>query len=212
MKWKSYSAAKVGGFIRHKEDGKFSGLSYLRESVSINDDILDLYKNDEDALLTEGEYQIETDSVPVFGGKKSKGLQIYFQVYNKNPNNMRANLLLGKYYYNNGDAKKALGFLNKAIEVYDKKWIPTNMVEYYMRIFAEMHLVRAYNLLNDQNNKWNHIQNHLSMLPRSPSGLAALVDYLAANSQKKTACDVARRLVQMDPFGRKEGFVTQFCQ
>ncbi|PKL12422.1 MAG: hypothetical protein CVV50_04475, partial [Spirochaetae bacterium HGW-Spirochaetae-6] len=41
LRWHSYSAAKVGSFIRHKERGKFSGLSFLKESVSVNDDILD---------------------------------------------------------------------------------------------------------------------------------------------------------------------------
>lgn len=212
LRWKSFAAAKVGGFIRHRERGKFSGLSYLKESVSLNDDILDLNKADQEAILTEAEYQIETDNIPVFGGSKEKGLKLYFQVLQKNPNNMRANLLIGKYFYENGNPKKSLEFLYKALEVYDKKWTFNDMLHYYMRIFTERHLVRAYSRMGDQTNSWMHLQAHLALLPRSPSGLGALYDYLMATNQKKNACDVAKRLVELEPFGRRELNVASACQ
>lgn len=215
LKWHSFAAAKVGGFIRHKNRGTFSGLSYLRESVSLNDDILDdVNSKDESALLTEGEYQIETDSIPVFGGSEKKGVKIFRKVLKMYPNSLRGNLLMGKYLYKKKRKyKQALNYLLKAAKLYDSGKTPRDMEHYYMRIFLEMHLIRTYSRLNQQDKVFKHIKKHLALLPRSPSGLGALVSYLVhVKKDKANACLVAKRLVQMDPYGRKKKKMQSVCK
>jgi tetratricopeptide (TPR) repeat protein len=214
LRWQSHAAAKVGSFIRHKERGTFSGLSYLKESISLNDDILDIKSNDLDALLTEGEYQIETDSVPIFGGSEEDGLKIYQKVLRKDPNNMRANLLMGRFYYKKKDKPwKSIPYLIKAINVYDQKKAPQDMKHYYMRIFLEVHLVRAYNEMKNYEKAWHHMKKHLAMLPRSPSGLGYLIEYTSGKykNEPEIACLAVKRRVQMEPYGRKEGLMKRLC-
>lgn len=213
IQWNSFAAAKVGDFIRGKEQGTFSGLSYLRESVSLNDDLLDINSKNEDGLLTEAEYQIETDGVPFFGGSEKKGFQIIEKVLKQNPSNMRANLLMGKFLYSKkNNPVKAISYLFKAASLYDQKEVPQDMVHYYMRIFLEIHWVRAYSRLNNTDKMFEHLSKHLSLLPRSVSGLGFLVEYLGETKKDKpSACSVAKRLVQMHPYGKKENLVKKYC-
>ncbi|HCL56648.1 MAG TPA: hypothetical protein DHW82_06525 [Spirochaetia bacterium] len=214
LRWFSYASAKVGGFIKHKEGGKLDGLSYLKESVGLNDDILDINDKDEDALLTEAEYQIETDSIPLFGGTEKKGVELFHKVLSMNPNNLRVNVLLGKYLYRKKkDYANALIYLNKAVEIYQNKKCPQDMLHYYTMIFAEMHLIRVYKDLNRWADVWEHIVKHLSLLPRSPSGLKALRDYLFdVKKDKGNACEIAKRVLEMEPFGHEQDRKNQICQ
>ncbi len=214
-RWHSFAAAKVGSFIKHKEKGTFSGLSFLRESVSVNDDILDdIDSKDEEALLTEGEYQIETDSVPIFGGNIETGIKIYKKTLRRYPNSLRGHILFGKYYYKEAKKyEKALHYMLKAIEIYDQKRCSHTLVNYYQRIFAEMHLVRIYGKLKDKTKQWEHTKKHLSMLPRSPSGIKALLSYFKREKKdKKVICEIAKRLVKMEPYGRKKKMMKNLCR
>lgn len=213
LKWNSFAAAKVGSFIKTKEQGTFSGLSYLRESVSLNDRLLKINSKDEDGLLTEAEYQVETDNIPLFGGSEKKGFQIIEKVLKNNPSNMRANLLMGKFLYSKKNHPiKAIAYLYKAATLYDQKEVAQDMVHYYMRIFLEIHWVRAYSRLKNTEQMFEHLSKHLSMLPRSVSGLGSLVNYLGEiKKDKPAACEVAKRLVQIHPYGKKENLVKKYC-
>ncbi|HOJ50492.1 MAG TPA: hypothetical protein PKW55_06765 [Spirochaetota bacterium] len=215
LRWYSYSSAKLGNFIRDKEKGKLSGLSYLRKSISINSDILDDFnKNDEDALITEAEYQAETDDVPIFGGSLKKAYKIIDKVLSINPNSLRANMVKGKFLYkyakNYGESIK---YLKKAIEIYDNGLVEKNIVNKYIRIFLDMHLVRVYNYIGDSANSFLHLKSHLSMLPRSISGLNALIDHLEkVEKNKSKACIVAKRLASLNPYwSKKDETIKRVC-
>ncbi len=209
LKWASMAAAKIGAVIRHKEKSTFSGLDYLQESNSLNRSLLrDFNANDEDALLTEGEVQIETSSIPLFGGSKKEGLKIYKKVLKKNPKSVRANLLLGKYYYKETkNYEMAIKYLKKAIIDFNEK--PLDMKNFYSRVFAEMHLVRIYGKLKDKDQQWEHLKNHLALLPRSPSGLKALLSYY--KKDKNISCDIVNRLSKMDPLRNYQDKIEKFC-
>jgi len=216
LRWYSYSSAKLGDFIRNKERGKFSGLSYLRKSISINSDILDDFnEKDEDALLTEAEYQAATDSVPVFGGSLKKAFKIVDEVLSRNPNSLRGNMIKGKFLYQyKKEYNESIKYLKKGIEIYDNGLVRKDVINNYIRIFLDMHLVRVYNSINDTKTAFIHLKNHLSMLPRSPSGLKALIAYLEdveKNNQK--ACVIAKRLKKINPYWEnKNEIINRVCK
>lgn len=214
LRWKSFSAAKIGAFIRHKNKGTFSGVSYLKKSVSLNDDILDDFnKNDEEALLTEGEYQVESSSVPLFGGSKSKALKIYKKVLRINPNNLRAHVLLGKFYYKaRKDYTKAVSYLLKGRRIYDQKRCPQDFYHYYMRLFIDVHLYRVYSRIGNKTQANYYLKEHLKKLPRTPSALGYLMSSLFEQNKNSTACKVANRLYKLDPYKNKDSRVKNLCR
>ena len=214
LKWCSFAAGQTGSFIRHQERGTFSGVGFLKESIALNDQILKLNPKDEDALVTEGEYQIESSGIPLFGGSEKKGVKIYEKVLKMNPDNVRANMLLGKYYYKKKkDFKKAEKLILKAIKSFESKKAQTNLFNYNIRISAALHLARVYHRLKNLDKKWQMISSHLIRLPRSPSGLDLLRDFLLhIKKDKPSACKVAKRLVEMDPKGQKESRMKEACE
>lgn len=203
LKFSSYAAAKTGAFIRDKKKGTFSGLSYLRESIKLNDRIREIAPSNADALLTEGEYQIESSSIPLFGGSKDKGEKLFKKVLAKHPYNLRAHLLLAKFYYRKkGKQKEAAALLENALKIYAQNKSAKNITNYYTHIFLEMHLARVYQNIKEEKKYREHLFKHLSLLPRSPSALGHLAAILAKEKNPKGACKAARRKLEIDPYSR----------
>ncbi|MDH4128907.1 MAG: hypothetical protein OEV44_09155, partial [Spirochaetota bacterium] len=96
---KSYAAGRIGLFIRQK-DGLLKAFSKLMESSNLINTILAREPDHTDALLTKGEIEYEN---PL--GSKSEALKIYNYVSDKYPNNLRAKVLISKYYFKTAHEK-----------------------------------------------------------------------------------------------------------
>ncbi len=136
---KAYALGRIGLFIRKKEGGFLSGVTELRASQKVinqiiaRDDLdsqpleeLDKIMNKGntyvEALLTRGEVYMEAPEM--LGGNKEMAIKIYKRVAEKRPNNMRAHLLLGKHYKNIGQFDLARKEYNIAIKAYESGKAP----------------------------------------------------------------------------------------
>ncbi len=209
---RSYAIGRVGLFVR-KLKGGLSGINDLQESRQLIDNIIgnpeigseSMDKIDAiinkgfyytEALLTRGE--IYKDSPGFFGGDKQIAYKIFKRVAEKDPNNMRAQILMANHYKNNNIYDKAIEKYKKASKIFEsdkRKPIP----EYYlMYAYIPRNLGDIYWHQKKYDKSFESFKIHIKRMPTSATGYHMLAELYNHYGDKEKALGFLEKALYYD--------------
>ncbi len=202
MLMKSYTLGRIGLFIRREKGGLLSGSEELYSSMELIDEILgveDIWTLDEnlmdailskgyvyeEALLTRGE--VLKGMPGILGGSEDLAVQIYKHIAKKRPNNMRAHLLLGKYYHSKGKQKLAEKEYAKVQRIFDSGKAPQNPEVDQMMAFLPRNLGNVYWAQGKYKKAFRQFKLNVKRRPTSSSGHEWMGHYYKRIGKKEKA-------------------------
>ncbi len=202
MLMKSYTLGRIGLFIRREKGGLLSGSKELYASMALIDEILeveDIWSLDanymdvilargnveEEALLTRGE--VLKGMPGILGGSEDMAIRIYKYVAKKRPDNMRAHLLLGKYYHSKGKQKLAIEEYAKVQRIFDSGKAPQSPEVDQMMAFLPRNLGNVYWAQGKYKKAFRQFKLNVKRRPTSSSGHEWMGHYYKRIGKKEKA-------------------------
>ncbi len=208
---KAYALGRIGLFIRREKGGLLSGVTELRASqkvinqiigrddldsqpIEVLDKIMDKGFTHVEALLTRGEVYKEAPGI--LGGNKEMAIKIYKRVVEKRPDNMRAHLLLGKHYHSKGQYDLAKKEYNLAIKAYESGKAPKLPEIDTMRASLAMKLGFVYWSQGKFEQAFQQFKLNVKRLPASSSGHEWMGHYYKRVGDKEKAIESYKKAVK----------------
>ncbi len=192
----SYAAGRIGIFIRKKEGGLFSGVNKLQESKDIVDNIIEKNRSYIDAILTRGEVLYESPSI--LGGDKDEALEVYKGVLKIEPNNIRAHLLVGKWYRNKNQRDKALKSFEKVNSIYKSGKILHRPESDQIYAFLPYNMGQIYEAKKNYDKACELYKTHLQRRNTSPSAYTKVAMCFLRKGKKKEAIGYYKKAIYYD--------------
>ena len=196
-----FGLAKTYGWL-HKNELALKYYQELLKETPDNVDLLEAYanylKDNKDyeqslkiykkliAVTKNDKYKINIAEIFLQQKEYDTALNLYFEIYNKNPDNLQAQKGIALSYFISGDFKKAVefyqGYLNKAQD-------PESELNYAKSLFYTGNIPTSLQIL----------ENYIKLYPNNIDALSTIADVYMALNETQKAMDILCKAVLLDP-------------
>ncbi len=201
---KSFASFRLAHVLKIKFGLNSEAIAGFSKTKDIIEEILKIDPKHPAALLTRAE--IYYNSPTWLGGSKDMGFTIYKKIRKRDPDNMRACVLLARYYRDQGQLDKSIDFFNKALKIYQEGRGVLTTERYFMFTTLPRHLGSIYYRQKKYKKAFESTMLHLQRRPYSSPGYDQLADCYLKLGNKTKAIEALKKAIKYNDWdnGLKE--------
>ncbi len=197
----SFAAGRLGAFLKDTKGLSSETIASFDEVKTLVEKILKIDPRHAEAKLTRGE--IYCQSPGFLGGSKSQCLNHFKEIKRKHPDNMRACILLARFYRDKKQYQKAMNYFAEAAKIYKNAKKSKRTPEMYLlHITIPEHLGGIYYRQKKYKKALKSTKIHLKLRPYSASGYNQLGDCYLQLGQKSKAIKAFKKALKYKEWHR----------